>query len=97
MLTLDLSDSMEAKDFRNEGRNVTRLDISKQVLKEFVEGRPSDRIGLIVFSGLAFIASPRTMNNDYLIKVRDRVDNEHASAEEEEVLEDAVLIIEVQI
>ena len=38
MLTLDLSDSMEAKDFRNEGRNVTRLDISKQVLKEFVEG-----------------------------------------------------------
>ncbi|MDC0050165.1 VWA domain-containing protein [Verrucomicrobia bacterium] len=84
MLTLDLSDSMEAKDFRNEGRNVTRLDISKQVLKEFVEGRPSDRIGLIVFSGLAFIASPPTLNHDYLIDNIDRFDNETASPQNDD-------------
>ena len=32
--------------------------MAKPVLKEFIEGRPNDRIGLVVFAAQAFIATP---------------------------------------
>ena len=53
VVSMDLSDSMLAEDFQRFGRDANRLDVSKDVLEEFIKGRPSDRIGLIAFSGKA--------------------------------------------
>ena len=50
VVALDRSSSMSAEDFKLDGREVNRLTIAKDVLRRFVEKRPSDRIGLIAFA-----------------------------------------------
>ncbi len=67
VLSLDLSDSMAAEDFERDGEPIDRLTIAKEVLAEFIKTRPSDRIGLIVFSGSAYIAAAPTLDHDYLL------------------------------
>jgi len=52
MLAIDLSQSMEARDFTNaKGQRVDRLTAVKEVVAEFIDRRKTDRIGLIVFGG----------------------------------------------
>jgi len=64
MVAVDLSGSMEAKDFVSEsGEYVDRLTAVKEVLADFVEHRSSDRLGLIVFGDTPFLQSPFT--NDH--------------------------------
>ena len=65
MIAMDISLSMMVEDM---GPSLTRLSASKQVVKQFVEGRPSDRIGLIVFSGESFTKIPLTYDHDLLKK-----------------------------
>jgi len=67
LLVLDLSLSMLALDMSPPDQNTTRLDIAKSVLEEFVRRRPSDRIGLVAFSGAPYLASPLTSNHEWLI------------------------------
>lgn len=64
MIALDVSDSMLIEDMTPENR----LEASKQTIKEFIEGRTSDRIGLIVFSGESYTRVPLTL--DYKILLR---------------------------
>ncbi len=59
MLALDLSMSMLAKDFKPD-----RLEASKNVAISFVQKRPYDRIGLVVFSGEAFSQCPLTTDHE---------------------------------
>ncbi len=63
---LDLSGSMISEDFVMRGERVNRVDMAKSVLKEFIAKRPNDRIGLVVFAVQAFIATPLTLDHDYL-------------------------------
>lgn len=72
-VALDMSGSMMAEDFEMKGKPVNRLAIAKDVLKKFIEKRPNDRIGLIVFSSQAFIASPLTLDHDFLQQNLDRL------------------------
>src|SRR5215831_3664836 len=67
MLALDLSWSMMATDMGLPREHVTRYDIASTVLEDFVGKRPSDRLGLIVFSAVPYLASPLTLNHDWLI------------------------------
>lgn len=61
MVAVDLSGSMEAKDFLDtEGNRIDRLSAVKEVLAEFVEQRENDRLGLIVFGDAPFIQAPFT-------------------------------------
>jgi len=71
VLTIDLSDSMLADDIPPN-----RLDLSKVVLRDFVSKRPNDRIGLIAFSGKAYIASPPTLNHAFLLEILDKFTTE---------------------
>ncbi|WP_297488397.1 VWA domain-containing protein [uncultured Cetobacterium sp.] len=68
MIALDLSKSMEARDF-----NPSRLEKSKELLKEFVNERPDDRVSLVVFGGDAYTKVPLTFDhtviNDTLSKI----------------------------
>jgi Ca-activated chloride channel family protein len=63
MLLVDLSGSMETRDFTNaEGETVDRLDAVKEVLDEFLTRREGDRVGLIVFGNAAFTQVPFTQD-----------------------------------
>jgi Ca-activated chloride channel homolog len=68
MLVQDLSWSMEAIDMGPPAEKLTRYAIAARVLKDFIEKRPDDRIGLIAFSGVPYLASPLTLNHDWLIQ-----------------------------
>jgi Ca-activated chloride channel homolog len=68
MLALDLSWSMMALDMGGKNERVSRYDIASSVLEDFVRRRPSDRMGLIVFSAVPYLASPLTLNHDWLIE-----------------------------
>jgi Ca-activated chloride channel family protein len=60
MLVVDTSRSMEALDFKVDGRQVTRMAVIKGVLERFVKARDGDRIGIVVFGDQAFVLSPLT-------------------------------------
>lgn len=62
MVVLDVSGSMAAEDFQPGNR----LEGAKEVLRDFVRGRPSDRIGLVVFGGRSVTRSPLTLQHDTL-------------------------------
>jgi len=70
---LDLSGSMKTGDYIINRQQVSRIDMAKPVLEKFIEGRPNDRIGLVVFAAQAFIATPLTLDHDYLLENIDRL------------------------
>jgi Ca-activated chloride channel family protein len=59
MLALDISGSMQLNDFKPN-----RLEASKAVAIDFVNGRQNDRIGLVVFAGESFLQCPLTTDYD---------------------------------
>jgi Ca-activated chloride channel family protein len=61
MLCMDVSGSMLAQDF-----TPNRLEAMKQVAANFVDKRPTDRIGLVIFAGESFTSSPITMDRNTL-------------------------------
>lgn len=63
LLTLDVSTSMEARDLGSRNR----LEIAKEVVAEFIRGRQSDRLGLVVFAGESFTQCPLTLDYDILL------------------------------
>ncbi len=73
MLVLDLSWSMESLDMGGHDESGTRFGIASSVMEDFIGRRPNDRIGLIVFSGVPYLASPLTLNHDWLIDTLHRV------------------------
>lgn len=73
MLGLDVSGSMQALDFKVDGRRVNRIQIVKSVVSKFIDQRPNDRIGLIAFAGAPYLASPLTLDHDWLQQNLDRV------------------------
>ena len=64
MLAMDISGSMLAEDFRPN-----RIEASKEVAKDFILGRPTDRIGMVVFSGESFTQCPLTTDHAVLINL----------------------------
>ncbi|HEY3592619.1 MAG TPA: BatA domain-containing protein, partial [Polyangiaceae bacterium] len=51
LLAVDVSGSMQAKDMPAEQGPMARLDAAKEVVGQFIQDRPSDRIGLLAFAG----------------------------------------------
>ena len=70
MMILDTSTSMRALDFRP----ANRLEAARKVAKEFVQGRPYDRIGIVIFSGLAYTQCPLTSDHDAVLNFIDQVE-----------------------
>lgn len=65
LLAIDLSGSMETKDFEGRsGQSINRLEAVKDVLKEFLAERKGDRVGMIVFGSGAFVQIPFTQDLD---------------------------------
>jgi Ca-activated chloride channel family protein len=67
-LALDISGSMASLDFEPQNR----LEAAKHVIGDFVQGRPYDPIGLVVFASNAFSQSPPTTDHNVLLRLLDR-------------------------
>lgn len=68
VLAMDISASMLARDFEPN-----RLEVSKKVAKDFIDGRFGDRIGLVVYEGEAYTACPSTLDYEVVKSQIDRV------------------------
>jgi Ca-activated chloride channel family protein len=64
MLAVDLSGSMDAKDFELGNRRVDRLTATKAVAGDFIGRREGDRIGLILFGERAYLQVPLTLDRE---------------------------------
>jgi Ca-activated chloride channel family protein len=64
MLALDLSQSMDTRDFRDPlGAVQARVEAVRRVVADFVDKRPNDRLGLIAFGDAAYPLVPFTMDH----------------------------------
>jgi Ca-activated chloride channel family protein len=61
VMALDVSGSMRARDFQPD-----RIGAAKKIAAQFIDGRPNDRIGLVIFSGEAFTQAPLTLDHAVL-------------------------------
>lgn len=68
-LAVDISGSMASLDFEPENR----LEAARRVIADFVQQRPYDQVGLVVFAGNAFSQSPPTVDHQVLLRLLDRV------------------------
>jgi Ca-activated chloride channel family protein len=73
VVALDMSGSMISEDFEVRGQRVNRFNMARDVLKKFIEQRPNDRIGLVVFATQPYIATPLTLDHDFLSENLDRL------------------------
>jgi Ca-activated chloride channel family protein len=64
VVAMDISASMLAQDFKPN-----RLESSKQVAIDFIEARPNDRMGLVVYEGESFTQSPLTTDHRVLVNL----------------------------
>jgi Ca-activated chloride channel homolog len=94
VVALDLSTSMLAEDLwggdpgqHRAGKN--RLAIAKEVLAEFLRGRPGDRIGLVAFAARPYPAAPLTLDHVWLQAAVTRLQS--GAIEDGTALGDAIL------
>lgn len=73
IISLDVSRSMAIEDFYIGRERVTRLTAAKQVTREFIKERPSDRIGVVAFAGRPYLASPLTLDHGWLLDSINRI------------------------
>lgn len=70
VMAMDVSGSMLARDLKPD-----RLTAAKGVASEFVEGRPDDRMGLVIFSGESFTQVPLTTDHGVLLNMIEEMKN----------------------
>ncbi len=88
MLALDISGSMiHSKDFLPKNR----LQVSIQLLQEFLRKRKTDRLGLVVFAGAAYLQSPLTNDMNALNEILESIDTETID-EQGTAVGDAILL-----
>lgn len=69
MLAVDVSGSMHALDLSTASHQVSRLDVTKEVVGKFVLGRQGDRMGLITFGEHAYLHIPLTLDTVSISKM----------------------------
>lgn len=69
VLIVDTSDSMRERGFDVNDRSKNKFDVVKEVAGNFVEKRQNDRISLITFADIAFVASPLTFETAFLQQI----------------------------
>lgn len=63
ILCMDVSGSMRSRDFYPD-----RLEVAKEMAAEFVQSRPVDQIGLVIFSGEPFTQFPLSTDHQSLLQ-----------------------------
>ncbi|MGC6427265.1 MAG: VWA domain-containing protein [Akkermansiaceae bacterium] len=87
IICLDYSNSMDAydpdpalstRDVQEgiaRGEIVDRLGVARQQVARFISRRSGDRIGLVIFGVDAFVASPPTLDHDFVLAQIDQLNN----------------------
>ena len=70
VLAMDISGSMEARDFKPD-----RLEAAKNVASEFIQAREDDRMGIVLFAGESFTQCPLTSDHTTLVNLMSQVKN----------------------
>lgn len=70
VISMDISGSMLAEDFKPN-----RIEAAKDAALKFVDGRPTDRLGLVIFSGESFTMCPITIDHNVL---KEQISSVHA-------------------
>ena len=73
VLDLDTSTSMLAEDFKIAQKRVNRYDVVKDVVKEFIQKRKDDRIGMVAFAARAYTVCPLATDYAWINENLDRV------------------------
>lgn len=63
IMAIDVSASMLARDLRPN-----RLDALREVASQFIQNRPNDRIGLVVYAGESYTKTPLTIDKNILLQ-----------------------------
>lgn len=74
ILTLDVSGSMQAEDFSIGGERRNRLFVVKEVVRDFIQRRRNDRIGIVIFGGRAYTLCPLTLDQGILLQFLERAE-----------------------
>ena len=69
VLALDASRSMEAVDFSSGSQQLSRMAAVKRVVRQFIQARAEDRIGVVVFGSKAFVQAPITLDHQLLLEL----------------------------
>lgn len=69
VLSIDISASMLARDLKPN-----RLEALKEVAAEFIKGRPTDRIGLVVYAGESYTQTPVTSDKAVVLNALENVE-----------------------
>jgi Ca-activated chloride channel family protein len=69
ILAIDVSGSMRTEDFGPQNR----LAVAKDVVADFIKGRTSDRIGMVVFAAQSFTQCPPTLDYNVLLELLESV------------------------
>ena len=70
IMVMDVSTSMRALDFKP----LDRMQAAKKAAMEFVKMRTSDRVGLVLFSGLPFLQCPLTLDQSAILKLIEKIE-----------------------
>lgn len=62
LLAVDVSGSMDYADMQWDDEPISRLELVKRLLGDFIEGRRGDRVGLILFGSQAYLQAPLTFD-----------------------------------
>ena len=73
ILAIDVSTTMLAEDFEGRGSRKSRVDAVKDVVREFINNRRDDRIGIVAFASRAYTVAPLTLDYGWLLQNLDRV------------------------
>lgn len=76
VLAIDVSASMLARDFKPN-----RIEAAKEVATKFVNGRPNDNIGLVVFAGESMTSLPMTLDHEVLVGYIDALNTDMISVD----------------
>lgn len=72
MLAVDVSGSMLSEDFSLDGKRASRLDAVKAVVRTFLDNRPGDRVGLVLFAARPYTQAPLTLDHGWLLNNLER-------------------------
>jgi Ca-activated chloride channel homolog len=90
LLIVDVSGSMDEKDFDWDSDKITRLDALKRTFQTLVQRRPRDRMGLVFFAAQPDTACPLTMDHDALFRILDAAEPRGVPTESETNIGDAL-------
>ena len=73
VLCVDSSTSMLAEDFKINGVRQSRVDVVKDVVRDFIRGRKDDRLAIVTFAARAYTVCPLTLDQGWLLSNLDRI------------------------